>query len=245
MKEISTYEKGKKYTTNLRNRKMKEMGNGKWKLEIIKMFNEIIPLLSKKKDNLKPIATFGTLLGLIRDKDVICKDDDIDIMIDIKYFKKVLEIISNYQSDTYVFFKSKGYGIIFPTTITVINKKKLINIDIDFYSTIGKYVYRHVNEIFTRYTYGYSNIYLKSDIFPLKRKKILDSYLYVPNNANKILTHEYGENWKIPYFVCETNEKNPCLRCKKNPKYVPIRKGDKTKMTNKLKTNKKKTKKKK
>ena len=86
MKEISTYEKGKKYTTNLRNRKMKEMGNGKWKLEIIKMFNEIIPLLSKKKDNLKPIATFGTLLGLIRDKDVICKDDDIDIMIDIKYF---------------------------------------------------------------------------------------------------------------------------------------------------------------
>ena len=48
---------------------------------------EVLPLL----DGLDYFIFYGTLLGLVREGDILEKDDDIDIMVDLKHFEELID----------------------------------------------------------------------------------------------------------------------------------------------------------
>jgi phosphorylcholine metabolism protein LicD len=180
---------------------------------------------------------YGTLLGAIREKDIICKDDDIDFMLEYKDYETAIKIIEDFCNEhpDYKYFTSEGYGLIMPTTITIVNTKSKLNVDIDFYIILGNRIYRHIDVIYTKYVYTEDNFWLYSDFYPGKKRKMLGRYISIPNKPEKFLTGLYGSNWHIPYFVCSRTKTNPCAKCVKNPKYTAITKADKYKL--KLKTN--------
>ena len=208
---------------------IKELGEDKWKKTTLVVFKDILKHFNK--DSIYPLTLYGTLLGIARDNDVICGDDDIDFIADYKDWDKILASVKNFveKNDDYEYFSSKGYGYLWPTSITIWKKSIPVNVDIDFYSVKEKTVNLHVNNYFMLWKYGYDVIFKKDDIFPLKKKKFLGGTLMIPNKYENILQKFYGESWRIPYIKCQKTKKKLCGNCVVNPEYKAFKKGDKMK----------------
>ena len=68
--------------------------------------NNLISVL-KEISHLDYFIWFGTLLGFVRDNDIIENDDDIDLYIDSKHREEVIQIIErvfNYKIDKSIDF---------------------------------------------------------------------------------------------------------------------------------------------
>ena len=61
--------------------------------QLQKLYSYFIKILLKH--NIDFILFYGTVLGIVRENDFIYGDDDIDVIIDKKYYNKILKIISN------------------------------------------------------------------------------------------------------------------------------------------------------
>ena len=62
--------------------------------DIIQKLNlENLLIISKIFKKEKGFIFYGTLLGVIREKNILRGDDDIDILIDIKFKKKIFKIL--------------------------------------------------------------------------------------------------------------------------------------------------------
>lgn len=142
---------------------------------------------------------YGTLLGIIRENSCIDGDDDIDIIIDSKYFEKINLILKNNNFKT-----TKNYGIN--------NTKKIIKTianneytSIDFYCAYYDDNTKNFNDswekvIWTRCKDENNNFILK---------KWNDVELHIPLNYEEKIYNRYGEKWKIPI-----NTKGPMPRKK-------------------------------
>lgn len=94
--------------------------------ELVGALDEIDGLLNRY--NIPYVIFFGTLLGVIRDGHPIENDDDIDIIIDEKYYGKVMSMIS--ENDLHVEFqKDHSFVQVFSSS--------RVAIDTYFYDVIG------------------------------------------------------------------------------------------------------------
>lgn len=119
---------------------------------------------------------YGTLLGITRNNSCIDKDDDIDIICNIKSKNAILDLFMRYgfriQISTATFFQlyHKDYCLI------------------DFYCcTIkdGTYFDKHENVIW-------------KNCYPLQEKKWKGVVLHLPNNTVNKLSKRYGKTWRVP-----------------------------------------------
>jgi phosphorylcholine metabolism protein LicD len=141
------------------------------------------------------IVTGGTLLGTIREGKIIDHDDDIDIIIfDDKIFS-VLEILNDLSKDgNYKFFKV-GFGYKFVDLSTYIEgKDNGAQVDIFLYFR-NPYKIRGLLE--TCKAWPNDCEFDNNIIFPIKRKKLLNFNVNIPNKSELFLTQSYG-NWKEP-----------------------------------------------
>ena len=54
-----------------------------------KRYLQDLKYISKLLEKYKPFVFYGTLLGITRERNLIKNDDDVDVLVDIKYKKKV------------------------------------------------------------------------------------------------------------------------------------------------------------
>lgn len=144
--------------------------------------------------------SYGTLLGIVRDNSCIENDDDVDIIVDRKYFDKLHNILRNNSIKT-----TRAYGIN--------NTDKIIKtIDTEMYSSIDFYC-----ADFNENTNDFHDTWEKviwtkckddNDNFVVKQWNNIE--LNLPLNYEKKLEGRYGKNWRIPQ-----NNKGPMPRLKK------------------------------
>lgn len=168
------------------------------------LLKKVIPIL--KKHNIPHFVAEGTLLGIIRDGDLIPWDTDGDIIVLYPNKYHVLNILSQELSKDIIL--SVGC-----CQSRCIETDKNNFIDLFFYETLhdplsleslGKvrptsYLHRWsdlclswLSNFFAMSTFNYV------DIYPLKKLTWQDIDIYVPNNTDNVLYTQYGPNWKTP-----------------------------------------------
>ena len=119
---------------------------------------------------------YGTLLGITRNNSCIDKDDDVDIICNIKTRSVIMDLFTQY-----------GFKIQYPsdTVFQLYHKDYCL---IDFYCCTvknGTYKDKHENVIW-------------KNCYPLQKKKWKDVVLYLPNNTVSKLSKRYGRTWRVP-----------------------------------------------
>lgn len=161
-------------------------------------------ILQKCRRNLKEIYDLietknkflisGTLLGSVRDNDIIPFDDDVDIGIyvtnenDIQNIKKQIQKSCAKYNFEYkeTFFGSKCI-------------KDKVSVDIFFYKPDGKGRFVYVSKIAQSF---WPNEYYYTDELTHFEKSIISGNSYnVCRNPSKHLKRAYGKNWKTPYIT--------------------------------------------
>lgn len=167
--------------------------------ELIDIFKKLKIVLEKHK--IKYWAIGGTLLGIIRNNEMIPWDDDMDLgmlktdFLKLKYDKHVhkdLNEIGLYVGnvrDKYRLFKIKKKNE--HDDYSVNN----IFIDIFCMELIDDYyvfLNEHERELWPNSKFKYN------ELFPLKTSYINNISIKIPNNSLEYINTHFGEDWKIP-----------------------------------------------
>lgn len=172
------------------------------------LYNMFGTILEYTKDTSVDIwPTYGTLLGIVREKGLICYDEDIDVGIDLRDFNQMVEIVKKIAKENNEF---KYVVLNVPFLITYIrlyNKKTGIHCDISIYKK-NKSKYERV--------YFNSDDKLGTDIGINLKPVIIEhkgkTYrVTIPNNSKELLKHWYGEDYMKPEFECDKNCEN-CIK---------------------------------
>lgn len=165
----------------------------KTKHQIIYLKNLIF--FSKKFQKYKPVIFYGTLLGIVRENSIIKNDDDIDLLVDYRFKKKLLYDIKKVKKFKINEEISDKYFV----QIFFIVDKVMIFIDLYFYTNN-----KNNNFIIDRHNF-FGNIknkffFLhipKKLFFPIKRNIKFKS-IYMPNKDLALCKFLYGKDWNIP-----------------------------------------------
>ena len=121
---------------------------------------------------------YGTLLGIIMNNSCIDKDDDVDILIDIKN-KDLIDLIIKKYNFLKIINHKNFYSIYINSNLSLI----------DFYfckvDNLGNYADNWENVVWT-------------NVNPIKKRNWHNTTLNIPNNYEKKLINRYGENWRTP-----------------------------------------------
>lgn len=164
-----------------------------------KILQQNINLLRKcikflEKHNIIYWAIGGTMLGAIRDKGMIPWDDDSDIAMSKQEAEKLLTMKNELDDiDIGIAEWFGGYKLYDKKGKNIGHKYKYPFVDIFVMITNenGDYIYE--NE-YTRYLW--SDIYIYDELFPLKKYKFEDFYIYSMNNPYPMLNKCF-EGWNI------------------------------------------------
>lgn len=143
--------------------------------QLQKIYSYFIKILLKH--NIDFILFYGTVLGIVRENDFICGDDDIDVIIDKKYYNKILKIISKYN------------------ICIGINNKNLIQLFLDDLGPFDIYFYEIKNNKI--YIPWENDVYNMDLILPPKKINFYNYNVYIPNKSKQFVSSYYGYFWKI------------------------------------------------
>jgi len=148
--------------------------------------------------NISYFVSDGTLLGIVRDKQLIPWDTDADLIILEKDHQKVWNVLQNNLPPGTLL--SRGCSV-----ARCIETQKNNWVDLYFYEEYGNmirpchYLYRWSNTCLSWLSNYFSmSSYYKKDVYPLKFIHWEDTMVKVPNQEEKILEDQYGSTWKTP-----------------------------------------------
>lgn len=132
------------------------------------------------QNNIAFFLISGTLLGCIREGELLSHDKDIDIGVDFNIdFRQVMDILS-----------SCGFFFVLPKRSDNLIRIKHVNgISID--------VFRHFKNDNDYWHGGIKSIWHNTKFNLIQYSFLGDTYL-VPENYELYLTENYGENWRMP-----------------------------------------------
>ena len=153
--------------------------------------NEISQIL--ENNNISWTVFFGTLLGLVRESDLMDHDDDIDIVIlemtieefsdTLLKFNKDFKVIKLEENLISLIYKNSSFNIDFYFTNTI-NKDNLITFGgYDFDERIIKLLNKTKNYTLNTFEFDYPEKFCK---------------IRIPNKPIPFLEYLYGEEWTIP-----------------------------------------------
>lgn len=175
--------------------------------------------------NFSFFIAFGTLLGIIREKQLLEFDIDLDIAlfgnnIDWKYLEKILKN-NGFKKKHEFYFQDKIFeqsydykGIVIDFFHSYIKNKKLI---LKSFARYSKITYQYENMFSTK-------VYFVEPFKKIISKKINTRIFYIPDNFEEHLREVYGKDWQIPDKNWK-EEKSLSLEVMYN-KYVYIRKNN-------------------
>lgn len=151
------------------------------------------------KNGIKYFATYGTLLGIIREGCFMDYDDDIDLGI-LNTDKFSWELLENSMKEIGML---KKHQFVLGSRITEQTYKSgYLNVDFFLYEMEGdksvSYVYFHKkNEKYPQDHFS-TAVNVTSLIADVKRMKISMGEVAVPEHPELFLKEIYGEDWRIP-----------------------------------------------
>lgn len=159
---------------------------------------ESLKIVAEKTKDLEYVIFYGTLLGVTREGDILEKDDDVDILLNMKDRDKCFENIQNsgfeinskvYPNKTPYFFQArKKYG-------------EYISY-VDFYlyddSQIEGHIVDRWNFLGMPEHTKFSIHIPKNIIFPINQTKLNDFYVNIPADSPACCRYLYGEKWMVP-----------------------------------------------
>lgn len=168
------------------------------------ILEDLINYASEKaeENNIKLIPSYGTLLGLIRDQEIIRHDYDIDLFLyeeDWLKFKEIMKKVKKY--------KFKETNVLWHHKYEIYDEKTELGIDFSRVYKNNKEIKLDVLLSFTNGGVRDGNLEWKSvwrkkfkkDIFePLEKKDTKYGDLYFPNKSEEMLEIWYGNDWKTP-----------------------------------------------
>lgn len=156
-----------------------------------------------KNHNIEYWCIAGTLLGSVRELKIIDKDDDIDIAIHDKDYKKLLSYVNNKNSNNKLkndlnkhnLELIKGWDMLKIVSHRKDNNYKINKIFIDIMSfklENEKYILTHDS-----HRKSWPNMWFnKNELYPLVKGNLNNLKINIPQNPIKYLERFYG-NWKI------------------------------------------------
>lgn len=145
-------------------------------------------------------ADFGTLLGLMREKELLKHDADVDVGIVVQD----KETIGNAKA----VLKEQGYQLIREFTVDKVVKeqsyrKNHVKIDLQFYTfeedTDLMCCYLFYNPLRDRKEKYWKSVIKKCPkVVKLQPMTIGGKDILLPQNAEEVLAYKYGPNWRIP-----------------------------------------------
>lgn len=163
-------------------------GSDKTRDKLIFLYKSIMSALGNS--GIEFILFYGSLLGIIRESNFIESDDDIDCLIDIKYYNKLINHINNHNQncneDHIITIKKNinNHNIV-PLYINEIGPFDIYIFDIDSNNEVINIKWE--NESFRI-----------NDIFPLRKYNLHSHTIYLPKESEKIIEKTYGKDWRIP-----------------------------------------------
>ena len=184
-------------------------------------FENLVFFTNLIKD-LEHFVFFGTLLGLIREQNLIEGDDDIDFYINIREREKLIFILKSNNiivDETLSINKNESF-------LQIMRTHNNINYVVDFY------FYDSVQDelnIVEKWNFegkiDSSSTHLKIPkifIYPIKPTKVKNHQFYFPSQPLYLCEFLYGPNWKIKmkkdeeYQIKVINNKPVFFKIKKN-----------------------------
>lgn len=195
----------KYYATQEQNNRIEIPSKLRRKL-LIELYNFAIDCAEKAKVNL--FLTYGTLLGQVRNNDLICWDYDLDFGILNTQYNSLKEVIltnaskQNYKVDTFPFLELFGYRFL------QVWHPSGINFDISDYKIKNNKIGRTYPDWFIKISsHESTTIFNIDDVYPLHMVSFLGRQVFIFSNTDVFLKSWYGDNYIIPDKKCN------CERC--------------------------------
>ena len=158
---------------------------------------------------------YGTLLGAVREQDVIANDTDYDIALLIPG-DTIEEVKENFYKLGSILIEKKMLGKIWtnkgavlkPTNVEQIKNpmgqmhimtpdgKCYIDVWLSWFYKNKYYLTKGVNGELNR-----------NDIVPFQFGKMQDISFVIPNNSERVLEHVYGDDWRTPKIQKSNHQK--------------------------------------
>lgn len=171
--------------------------------ELFNSLSYIVNIL--EKNNIKYWLCYGTLLGAIRNNDIIPYDYDCDLGCFVEDHHKILSLNKYIEKDGYKFtMPSDNYGYSWDDKREYIWR---VSIKIEYKGKImgDIYLYQKFNDsICRRYDIKKDIYFWPKATFPtwfirkLNKSKIRNKTFFIPQKSEVLLEYWYGPDWKIP-----------------------------------------------
>ena len=157
-----------------------------------------------EENNIKIIPVTGTLLGLIREEQIIRHDYDVDIFLFDDDWIKFKNIISEDLNSKY-YFRTTDH--LWHHKYEILDKKTNLSVDFSRIYETSDHIKVDVFLSFTKSGVRDGKLILSDlgrkkydkDLFlPLKETSTKYGKAYYPNETEKLLVNWYGDNWTTP-----------------------------------------------
>lgn len=149
---------------------------------LLQVFDETM-----KKHNITYIMYGGTLLGSFRHHDLIPWDDDLDVILAVKYHKDMANILKPLLPE-FILYRAGGHDKFYHKSAKKASEYNWLwpYLDISYYEENGTYI-----KDWTK-TYSYWYYYPKEIVFPLHNRPLLNLSLPAPRDTFAFLTWTYN-----------------------------------------------------
>lgn len=177
----------------------------------LKILNQLYNIVTEasKLSNTKPFLLHGTLLGYIRNNNIICYDFDVDIGILQNDYDKLYNslkfLINNYYTN-YIIINTQIFGY---RQLKIIHKKTFLNLDMCEFKFKNDKIFKNLPGIICYLTDGSAHKVPIDYYLPLKPVIFKNQVIHIPNNSHKLLEINYGSNFLTPDHKCN----NDCSKC--------------------------------
>lgn len=178
-----------------------------------KILKELFEFVTDCADEcgVKIFLTYGTLLGKIREDDIICHDFDLDLGVDIHSYETLKEKIKELVPDKYNVDVKDFLGF---KSIEIVDRESRLNADVFPYKIGEGGCSRCVPEFYSKHILKEScHSFDKDWLYPLHKVNFLGKECYIPNRSDKLLESWYSKNYMIPDKICDSD----CMNCRPNP----------------------------